>query len=284
MDTCDYHANHSKSMRALMSGQIFNEMFVSVNESTLSSLVSSDPTRVCFCQEDNKPNCSLLHVSIEVFSGEKFGLLLVAVGQRNETVPAVILAHSDPPSNQSVQTTGGKCSMVYYTLSTAVSPISLVLYPENICTCKDHIHVVNVSAYILNHVHLVLRNIGTQTHVHVKLLWKNLGFSVTSLHKVFLMYMECGLVSANHNSTQPNQQKHQFSYSTIHTAHSITAAIRISTSPATPQTSSAEIIGRVSSVEHVQQATASIWEDHNVPNAHTTTFSSSSYLLWQVLP
>ena len=53
------------------------------------------------------------------------GLSLVAVGQRNGIVPAVILAHSDLPSNQSVQTAGGKCSMLYYTLSTTVSHVKL---------------------------------------------------------------------------------------------------------------------------------------------------------------
>ena len=130
------------------SGAVFdkNVMVYSVNESTLSSPVSSDPTRVCFCQQDNKPNCSISHISIKVFSGEQFGLSLVAVGQRNGIVPAVILAHSDPPSNQSVQTAGVKCSMLYYTLSTAVSHVKLILHPESIC--NDDSNAVSVSTYI----------------------------------------------------------------------------------------------------------------------------------------
>ena len=121
-------------------------MFHSVNESTLSSPVSSDPTRVCLCRQHNEPDCSVSHVSIEVFSGEQFGLSLVGVGQRNGTVPAVILAHSDPPSNQSVQTVGAKCSMVYYTLSTTVSHVKIEIYPESVC--ENYFGALSVSANI----------------------------------------------------------------------------------------------------------------------------------------
>ena len=108
--------------------------------------MSSDPTQLCFCQQDSEPNCSVSHVSIEVFSGEQFGFLLVGVGQIMGIVPTVILEHSDPPSNQSIQTAGGKCSMIYYTLSTAASLVRLMIYPEN--TCIHNFSAINISAYI----------------------------------------------------------------------------------------------------------------------------------------
>ena len=136
------------TLRTPKSKLVFNFMFHSVNESTLFSPVSSDPIRLCFCQQDNEPNCSVSHVSIEVFSGEQFGFLLVEVGQRMGIVPTVILAHSDPPSNQSIQTAGGTCSMVYYTLSIAASLVRLMIYPENTCIHNYHFSAINVSAYI----------------------------------------------------------------------------------------------------------------------------------------
>ena len=142
VDTCKLQ---SQIYRKSQSGIVFNEIFhsININESILSSPVSSNPTRVCFCQENSKPNCSTLHFSIEVYSGERFGLSVVGVGQRNATIPTVIVAESDPPSHQSVQIVSGKCSMVYYT---AVSRINLVLYPENVC--KSHFNLVRVSVNI----------------------------------------------------------------------------------------------------------------------------------------
>ena len=153
MDNCLYNPSYEKlaqytTVDTTESGVVFDAIFHSVNESTLSSPVSSDPTRICLCQRDNKPNCSISHTSIEVFSGEQFGLPLVAVGQRNGTVPAVIVAHTDPPSNQSVQTSSGKCSMLYYTLSTAVSHVKLVLYPENVSKKPFEFIIVSVSVNI----------------------------------------------------------------------------------------------------------------------------------------
>ena len=149
MDNCKYNYYQSENFHItdlVKSGQVFDAMFHSVNESTLSSPVSSDPTRVCLCRQHNEPDCSVSHVSIEVFSGEQFELSLVGVGQRNGTVPTVILAHSDPPSNQSVQTVGAKCSMVYYTLSTTVSQVKIEIYPESVC--KNYFSALSVSANI----------------------------------------------------------------------------------------------------------------------------------------
>ena len=151
VDNCNFDTQYllwPLSLAIYRSKQVFDLMFHSVNESTLSSPVSSDPTRVCLCRQDNEPNCSVSHVSIEVFSGEQFGFSLVGVGQRMGIVPTVILAHSDPPSNQSIQTAGGTCSMVYYTLSTAASLVRLMIYPESTCIYKYHFSAINISAYI----------------------------------------------------------------------------------------------------------------------------------------
>ena len=123
----------------------FNKMFHPVqNNSTMSLEISSDPTRVCLCRDDER-DCSLNNHSIVVFSGEQFGLSLVGVGQRNGTVPAVILARSDPSSNLSVQISGSKCSMVFYTLSTTAHLVRLMIFPESTC---NYFSTVNVSAII----------------------------------------------------------------------------------------------------------------------------------------
>ena len=124
---------------------VFDKMFQPVNDSTMNSEISSDPTRICFCW-DNEPDCSLKSHSIEVFSGEQFGLSLVGVGQRNGIVPAVILAQSNPPNNLSIQAAGSKCSIVLYTLSTVATLVKFTIYPET--TCNFHFSAVYVLAHI----------------------------------------------------------------------------------------------------------------------------------------
>ena len=57
------------------------------NES--SSVLSSNPFRVCPCH-NGYPNCNLSELFIKAFPGQMFPLHVVAVGQRNGTVPSVI--------------------------------------------------------------------------------------------------------------------------------------------------------------------------------------------------
>ena len=52
--------------------------------------VSSDPIRVCLC-EDSISNCGILEHYKSVFPGGTMQLLAVALGQRNGTVPATVL-------------------------------------------------------------------------------------------------------------------------------------------------------------------------------------------------
>ena len=138
VDNCLYDFKHSRPE----SEEVFNTVFYSVNQSTMSSPVSSDPKRICLCQRENELDCTVSNFSLEVFSGEQFGLLLVAVGQRNGTVPAKIIAYSDPLSNQPHQSIRGQCSVLNYTLSTAEPHVNLMLYPEN--NCNHPLYIFNV--------------------------------------------------------------------------------------------------------------------------------------------
>ena len=60
------------------------------NKSDLS-VVSSEPYRVCIC-EDNQPQCHILEYNTTVYPGEIFTLSLIGVGQMFGAVPATVLA------------------------------------------------------------------------------------------------------------------------------------------------------------------------------------------------
>lgn len=55
------------------------------------SLISSNPSRVCFCK-NSLPTCSRLGKNVELFPGQTFTVEIIVVGQRLGVVPAIVRA------------------------------------------------------------------------------------------------------------------------------------------------------------------------------------------------
>ena len=187
------------------SGSVFNRMFIDVNESTLSSPVSSDPMRICLCHE-SQPDCSVVTHSIEAFSGGQFSLPLVAVGQRNGTVPAVVVMASDFPNNHTLRSVDSKCSTLYYTISTLKSLMQLKIYPESVCHDLENVltvtvaimpcppgfqlHSVNKACECTDIVILlgIYCDINSQTFRHNHGVWIDYGHYITSQSNNILIF------------------------------------------------------------------------------------------------
>ena len=90
----DHCRNSLNGELALTSYQkIFNESLWQYNRSDLS-YVTSKPRFICFCDPDpNQPNCSKTDFTVEpaIFSGQYVTVSIAAVGQFNNTVPAVVI-------------------------------------------------------------------------------------------------------------------------------------------------------------------------------------------------
>ena len=103
------------------------------------SLISSEPLRACFCNENGHPDCLLLaeHKPHSIYPGQTINISAVVVGQTFGTVPgsvyAKFLQRGSPPqleSGQEVQSvTQHKCNDLYYTIfsQSEVSTSLLVL-------------------------------------------------------------------------------------------------------------------------------------------------------------
>ena len=65
--------------------------YIGLNDSSDLSNFTSDPTRVCFCENDI-PNCYKIMKNIAVHPGESFNLSLVIVGYGWGTVPGSVIA------------------------------------------------------------------------------------------------------------------------------------------------------------------------------------------------
>ena len=61
------------------------------NDDESPSLVSSDPVRVCICEE-SYPNCNITELEVKLFPGQTLTLSAVAVGQRSGIVPSIVQA------------------------------------------------------------------------------------------------------------------------------------------------------------------------------------------------
>ena len=104
----------------------------------LTSAVSSEPFRVCFCDHNGVPNCEM-NVAIDTVRGKQFTLSAVTVGQGNFTVPSSIKADFGNTTSttlsqiQRVQDTGNTCTDVSYRLFSADSSVTMILFPDGPC-------------------------------------------------------------------------------------------------------------------------------------------------------
>ena len=115
-----------------------------VTNYTVTSKISSDPLRICPCT-NNLPHCSnyyVTSVSYSVYPGETFQVSVVAVGQRDGTVPSTvrgtvrnrILMDSNLVNlldHQYLQKTNNTCTKLNYTVFSLSQEVKIELYPED---------------------------------------------------------------------------------------------------------------------------------------------------------
>ena len=106
-----------------------------------SDSISSDPVRICFCQND-KPDCTYQLPTVNVTKGGRFRVSLVALDQAGHIISAAI--HSLPVSDQSgiiigegqlIQRIANECTNLTYNVFSPHDDEELVMYPNG--PCKD---------------------------------------------------------------------------------------------------------------------------------------------------
>ena len=130
-------------LESYSSGEVF-DMIVHIENHNTNSSISSDPFRVCPC-ENNCPDCSKSDKSYTVHPGETFHVSVVAVGQRNGTVPIAVRGHltnkyysTTPIGNlhplQYAQATVNTCTTLNYTVFSLLGNVELKLYADGPCS------------------------------------------------------------------------------------------------------------------------------------------------------
>jgi len=131
-------------LESYSSGEVFDMLFHVENDST-SSIISSDPFRICLCQ-NNHLDCS--YSSYSVYAGETFHISLVAVGQRNGKVPTAVISHFKDANIlqrlQCAQETKSTCTQVNYTVFSLSKNAQLELYADGPCSSFGDELVLNL--------------------------------------------------------------------------------------------------------------------------------------------
>ena len=129
-------------LKSCNSGHVFDKLVQNEVESTTSS-ISSAPFRICPCK-NNHPNCSKQSnwdksndaLSLSVYPGETFQVLVVSTGQRNGIVPSVVRGSMNTGrllSSQYVQQTTKMCTTLNYTVF-SLQNVTLELYAHGPCS------------------------------------------------------------------------------------------------------------------------------------------------------
>ena len=101
----------------LSNEKCFNETF-DYSAQTGPSVISSEPTDVCFCDDNKTINCSQTQLTMAAYPGEEINISVVTVGQRNGVAPGVlqILGNTDTSVNMKVHNTSAmNCKTIEFT-------------------------------------------------------------------------------------------------------------------------------------------------------------------------
>ena len=105
----------------------------------LTSYISSDPVKVCFCVDDGKPECNRSVLDIETVPGGTFTLKVVIVGQNKEIIPSSVKISLDNNvrinASQRIQQTGKVCTELTYRLFSGFNNTTVSLFPTS-GTCR----------------------------------------------------------------------------------------------------------------------------------------------------
>ena len=122
------------------------------------SSISSNPLRVCFCHPNSQEkNCSLTQLEYNIYPGGILTVRLVVVGQRNGTVPGVVVASNVPDKHKTQSLENNQCKNLTYSLSSNATRnftdkvfIDLTVQNTDFRDVIDSIHNVTISVNLMS--------------------------------------------------------------------------------------------------------------------------------------
>ena len=151
LDRCSFT---SPFIARLSSGELFDKIVKITEDKTENGTntvlaISSDPIQVCPCH-NAYISCGKSQKNITAFSGEIIAVNVVAVGQRNGTVPSLIKSrHNRSVATlddlQEAQSAGTKCTPLQYTVFSENRAVVLQLHADGVCLEQGRPLSVNIA-------------------------------------------------------------------------------------------------------------------------------------------
>ena len=147
------YCEFTHSLGPYSSGEVFDMVFNIHNiDYNTTSKISSNAVHVCPC-ENNLPNCSML-IEHEVYPGETFQVSVVALGQRNGTVPSLVrsviyVGSGELVSSQYLQQASKFCTKLNYTVHSLSRFVGIAFHVEgNPCSSNQYLKRPTLSVYL----------------------------------------------------------------------------------------------------------------------------------------
>ena len=124
VDYCYVFENEPEQISKLLGPQVFKKVFKIDHVPYDFSYITSNPFRICFCNDSKFPDCSNVIHDVTIYPGETFSVSAVTAGQNDGTVPGVVLASTDQSSKASIADplqfsqaiNGDSCAPLQYTV------------------------------------------------------------------------------------------------------------------------------------------------------------------------
>ena len=100
-----------------IAGNCFHETF-DYSAQTGPSVISSEPTDVCFCDDNNTINCSQTQLTMTAYPGEEINIYVVTVGQKDGVAPGLLQIQPLSDASGKVmtyQTVAMNCTTITFT-------------------------------------------------------------------------------------------------------------------------------------------------------------------------
>ena len=124
VDYCYVFENEPEDISKLLGPEVFKKVFKIDHAPLDFSYITSNPFRVCFCNDTQFPDCNKVIRDVTIYPGETLTVLAVTAGQSDGTVPGVVLASTDQSSEASIADplqlsqaiNGDSCASLQYTV------------------------------------------------------------------------------------------------------------------------------------------------------------------------
>ena len=126
LDNCDLFGNNRLRLSYI-------NMTLNYSAQTGPSVISSEPTDVCFCDDNNTISCSQTQLTMTAYPGEEINISVVTVGQLNGTASGILQIRSiGTIGSKSVlhNTSAMKCTNILFTPVYSIPVYSLNVYGQ----------------------------------------------------------------------------------------------------------------------------------------------------------